>query len=71
MVPLFFVSRAVLVGLAQTKDERQKHIGKAFYPNEPVEILSVSETGERHSIGEAFFRNNAEWLSGLFDENQE
>ncbi|MGH9821075.1 MAG: hypothetical protein ACRD43_12995, partial [Pyrinomonadaceae bacterium] len=62
MVPLFFASRALFVGMAQVKDETRKQIGKAASRNEPFEITEVFDRGESHAIGETFSRPDKEWL---------
>jgi hypothetical protein len=64
MFPLFFLSRAVFMGLAQIKDQKEKKIGKAAYPNEPVEIVTIGNEKKRFSINENF-EQETDWLKGF------
>lgn len=64
MVPLFFVSRALFVALAQTSDEVQKQIVRVNYPNEPLQIVGLRNSQKALTINEKF-RQERDWLQGL------
>jgi len=61
MVPLFFAGRAGFIAFAQIKDERQKQIGKALDPFEPVEIVAIRNRTRQLALDETFLQEK-EWL---------
>ncbi|MBX3290509.1 MAG: hypothetical protein KF855_14430 [Acidobacteria bacterium] len=64
MVPLFFVSRGIFIGIAQVRDQTQKRIGREFYRNEPVEVIDVRNHEKNVTINETFTQE-ADWLEGF------
>ncbi len=64
MLPLFFVSRAVIVGFTQTKDKNEKEIKKFTFDNEPVEIVTLGNNQKSFKLDEKF-NQETDWLKGF------
>ncbi len=64
MIPVFFVSREVFIGFAQTKDKKEVKRAAFSFSNEPVEIVSVGNSRKTVKLNEKFTQD-MEWLKGF------
>ena len=61
MIPLFFVSRNIIVGFSQTENKSEKKITKESFKNEPIEIIDISSNEKSVELEENFVQKN-DWL---------
>lgn len=64
MIPLFFVSRNIIVGFSQTKDKSEKKITKESFKNEPIEIFELKSDEKAVKLKENFVQEN-DWLKNF------
>lgn len=64
MVPVFFVSRALFIGFAQTNDKKEKKITKEQFKNEPIEFIQQKSNGKKFKLNEKFVQED-DWLKNL------
>ncbi len=61
MIPLFFISRNIIVGFTQTTDKNEKRITKEVFKNEPIEILEIKSDEKAVRLKENFAQKD-DWL---------
>lgn len=64
MFPLFSISKALFTTLAQSIDKKEKEVKKAFFPNEPIEIVNVGNSKTLVKFGEKFSQET-DWLKNF------
>lgn len=64
MVPLFFVSKALFTGIAQTNEKKQKKMTKETFKNEPIEFVELKSSGKKFKFGEKYIQES-DWLKEL------
>ncbi|MGI8469752.1 MAG: hypothetical protein ACR2N3_15020 [Pyrinomonadaceae bacterium] len=52
MFPLFFISRNLFIGLAQTINKSDKKLTKEIFRNEPIEIINLKSNGKQFNLAE-------------------
>jgi len=61
MVPLFFVSRTLFIGIAQTNYKKEKVFTKESYKNEPIEFIVLKQNGKKFKLNEKLTQED-DWL---------
>lgn len=61
MFPLFFVSRALFISVAQTKDKKEKKVTKESFKNEPIEFIELKSNGKKFKLDEKLTQED-DWL---------